>query len=212
MIISPEILLKIGLAILVGGLIGAEREYHDKSAGYRTIIFICTGATLFTILSIKLAGAENDPARIAANIVSGVGFLGAGTILRDAGRVMGLTTAAAIWLAAALGMGIGGGHYATVGVATLGILVVLWVFPSLERVIDNIRDHRIYEVTCPLIPEKFDEIEALFADCKLRVLSRKRLKSGDTMLCTWDVAGRPKNHARVAERLFDHPDIREFKM
>ncbi|MBN1427379.1 MAG: MgtC/SapB family protein [Anaerolineae bacterium] len=211
MVISPEDLLKLGLAILVGGLIGAEREYHDKSAGFRTIIFICTGATLFTIFSIRLAG-DSDPTRIAANIVSGVGFLGAGTILRDAGRVMGLTTAATIWLAAALGMGIGGGHYAFVGTATVAIMIVLWFFPSLERVIDNIRDHRAYEVVCPLAPEKFEEIEALFKSCGLKVLSRKRLKSGDAMQCTWEVAGAPKNHTAVAEKLFAHPDIREFRV
>lgn len=211
MFVIPEDLLKLGLAILVGGLIGAEREYHDRSAGFRTIIFICTGAALFTIFSIRLAG-DSDPTRIAANIVSGVGFLGAGTILRDAGRVMGLTTAATIWLAAALGMGIGGGQYAFVGTATGAILIVLWVFPGLERLIDNIRDHRTYEVICPLVPEKFEEIEALFRPSGLRVINRKRLKSGDTMLCTWEAIGTPKNHALLTEKLFAHPDIREFRV
>jgi putative Mg2+ transporter-C (MgtC) family protein len=211
MLLFPEDLIKLGLAILVGGLIGAEREYHDKSAGFRTIIFICTGAALFTIFSIRLAG-DTDPTRIAANIVSGIGFLGAGAILRDGGRVVGLTTAATIWLAAALGMGIGGGYYAFVGIATLGVLAVLWIFPSLEHLIDNIRDHRTYLVTCPLIPEKFNEIEALFTDCGLRIASHKRVKSGSTMLCTWEAIGHPKKHEAVAEKLFAHPDIEEFRV
>ncbi|MBN1310541.1 MAG: MgtC/SapB family protein [Anaerolineae bacterium] len=212
MIISPEDLIKLGLAILVGGLIGAEREYRDKAAGFRTIIFICVGATLFTILSTRIAGPNNDPARIAANIVSGVGFLGAGAIMRGEGRVMGLTTAATIWIAAALGMGIGGGHYVTVSAAALGVLIVLWLFPNVEHLIDNIRDHRTYEVICPLVPEKFEEIEALFEDCGLHVRSRRRLKSGDTMLCTWEIAGKPKEHAAVAEKLFAHPDVMEFRI
>lgn len=211
MAIAYEDLIKLGLAILVGGLIGAEREYHDKSAGFRTIIFICTGATLFTIFSIRLAG-DSDPTRIAANIVSGIGFLGAGAILRDAGRVVGLTTAATIWLAAALGMGIGGGYYIFVGIATVGILIVLWGFPSLERLIDNIRDHRTYEVVCPLVPEKFAEIETIFSACGLSVLTRKRLKSGDAMQCTWEVAGAPQKHAAAVEKLFAHPDILEFRV
>lgn len=211
MVIPYEDLIKLGVAILVGGLIGAEREYHDKSAGFRTIIFICTGATLFTIFSIRLAG-NSDPTRIAANSVSGIGFLGAGAILRDGGRVVGLTTAATIWLAAALGMGIGGGHYIFVGVATLGVLIVLWIFPGMERLIDNLRDHRTYHVVCPLIPEKFDEIEALIKACGLRIVSRKRLKSGDTMLCTWETIGTPKKHAAAAEKLFAHPDVREFRV
>jgi putative Mg2+ transporter-C (MgtC) family protein len=210
MIFSYEDLIKLGIAILVGGLIGAEREYHDKSAGFRTIIFICTGATLFTIFSIRLGG-DSDPTRIAANIVSGVGFLGAGTILRDSGRVVGLTTAATIWLAAALGMGIGGGQYVFVGAATLGILIILWLFPGLERLIDNLRDLRTYEVVCPLVPEKFTEIEALFTACGLHIQSRRRLKSGDTMQCIWRATGTPTNHARLAEKLFAHPDIREFR-
>ncbi|HQN43268.1 MAG TPA: MgtC/SapB family protein, partial [Anaerolineaceae bacterium] len=97
MYLQPEDLLKIVLAVLVGGLIGIEREYRDKAAGFRTLIFICVGAALFTILSVRLAG-DKDPTRIAASIVTGVGFLGAGVILRDGGRVIGLTTAAAIWL------------------------------------------------------------------------------------------------------------------
>ena len=109
-------------------------------------------------------------------------------------------------------MGIGSGHYAIIGIATLGILIILWVFPSLEQVIDNIRDHRTYEVVCSLIPEKFDEIEGLFKACGLRIVSRKRLKSGDAMRCTWEAIGQPKKHAAIAEKLFAHPDIREFRM
>ncbi len=139
MIFSPEDIIKLLLAVLVGGLIGAEREYRDKAAGFRTIILICVGATLFTIFSLRLGGGE-DPVRIAANVVSGVGFLGAGAILRDAGRVMGLTTASTIWLAAALGMGIGGGHYLLSGVAALAVLIILWLFPRIEARIDTVRD------------------------------------------------------------------------
>jgi putative Mg2+ transporter-C (MgtC) family protein len=86
----PDDLVKILLGVLVGGVIGVERELRDKAAGLRTLIFICVGATLFTLFSEKLAG-DNDPTRLAANIVSGVGFLGAGVILRDRGRVIGLT-------------------------------------------------------------------------------------------------------------------------
>src|SRR5512138_2976902 len=130
MIVSPEDILKICLALVAGGLIGIEREFRDKAAGFRTLIFICVGAALFTIFSTKLAG-DRDPTRIAANIVSGVGFLGAGVILRDGGRVIGLTTAATIWLTAALGMGIGGGEYLLVAIGVVITLVVLWVFPKM---------------------------------------------------------------------------------
>src|SRR5512138_1953912 len=112
--ILTENLIKLGLAVLVGGLIGAEREFRDKAAGFRTLI--------------------------AANIVTGIGFLGAGAIVREHGRIGGLTTAATIWLSAALGMGIGAGELIFVLIATLAILIVLLIFPQLEIWIDHIRE------------------------------------------------------------------------
>ncbi|MGQ9585321.1 MAG: MgtC/SapB family protein [Anaerolineae bacterium] len=206
----PEDLFKILLAILVGGLIGAEREYRDKAAGFRTIIFICIGATLFTIFSVKLAG-DKEPTRIAANIVSGIGFLGAGVILHDRGRIMGLTTASTIWLAAALGMGIGGGHYLLSLAATGIISIVLWIFPRFEHWMSNVHETRAYEIVCPTNEEKFRSLDALFRECDLQVRRAKRVKSGDCMLCTWDASGSPRDHERLMERLFADPDVREFR-
>ena len=121
MTIIPDDLLKLVLALLVGGLIGIERELHHKTAGFRTIILICTGATLFTMFSLKIDGTG----RVAANIVSGVGFIGAGVILHDATRITGLTTASTVWLSAALGMGIGSGEYVLMVTAAMLVLVVL---------------------------------------------------------------------------------------
>jgi len=105
-----EEILKLAIAVVVGGLIGTEREIQDKAAGFRTLILICVGVTLFTIFSLHIDPA-NSPSRIAANIVTGIGFLGAGAIMREGGCIAGLTTAALIWLVAALGMGIGAGEY-----------------------------------------------------------------------------------------------------
>src|SRR5262245_32461881 len=99
-------LLKLFISLIVGGVIGAEREYRSKSAGFRTIILITLGSTLFTIFSIQI-GSATSADRIASNIVTGIGFLGAGVIFREGSRVSGITTATTIWIAAALGMGIG---------------------------------------------------------------------------------------------------------
>ena len=211
MTLLPEDIIKLLLAILIGGLIGAEREFRDKAAGFRTIIFICVGATLFTIFSLKLGG-DKDPARIAANIVSGVGFLGAGAIFRGTERIVGLTTASTIWLAAALGMGIGGGHFLVSGFAAGIVLIVLWAFPRIEAWIDNLRHIRTYEVVCPIAPGSFEKLESLFTDCGLRVSSRKRIKSGEDMICTWHVYGSPKDHDRLVEKLFAHAEVKEFKV
>jgi putative Mg2+ transporter-C (MgtC) family protein len=139
-----ENLIRVGFAVLIGGLIGAEREFRDKAAGFRTIILITVGSALFTIFSTSL-----DPGftrtRIAANIVTGIGFLGAGAIVREHGRIGGLTTAATIWLAAALGMGIGAGELLFVAASTLIVIIVLLVFPRLEIWIDHIRESRTYK-------------------------------------------------------------------
>src|ERR1041384_3799235 len=102
-------LIKLGMAVLVGGLIGSERELRVKAAGFRTIILITVGSALFTIFSISI-DPDHNRTTIAGNIVQGIGFLGAGAIIREGGRVGGLTTAATIWLSAALGMGIGAGE------------------------------------------------------------------------------------------------------
>jgi putative Mg2+ transporter-C (MgtC) family protein len=195
--------------VLAGGLIGAEREFRDKAAGFRTIIFICIGATIFTILSTKL-GAGIEPARIAASIVSGVGFLGAGVILRDRGQIMGLTTASTIWLAAALGMAIGSGEYMLAGGATLVILVVLWIFPFIEIGIDNLRHTFRYEITCVMDPEKPDKILALIKDLRLRAEGFKKTKTGNHMRLRWEARGSPKRHQRLMEALFADPDIKDF--
>ena len=210
MFLMPEDVVKLLLAILIGGVIGAEREFRDKAAGFRTIIFICVGATLFTIFSKKLGG-DDDPVRIAANIVSGVGFLGAGAILRGPGGVMGLTTAATIWLAAALGMGIGGGHFAVSGAGAVAILIVLWVFPKIEGWIDHVRDARTYEIVTPVNLEKFDELQATFLECGLRTRRPRRIKSGADMICTWHAQGSPECHEKLVAKLFADPDVKQFK-
>ena len=210
MTITPEDILTILLAVLAGGLIGIEREFRDKAAGFRTLIFICTGACLFTIFSTKLAG-DNDPTRIAANIVTGVGFLGAGVILRDGGKVIGLTTAATIWLTAAVGMGIGGGEYVTAGMMVLVAIVVLWFLPAIEHWIDNVREERTYEVVCSIGIEKFESLEQTFRECGLRLQSHRQVKAGTEMTCSWHAAGSPKKHDALMRRLFEDPEIKEFR-
>lgn len=107
-------LIKAISSLLVGMMLGAERELKDKAAGFRTITLICLGSTLFTVLSYKLGGGESEDAtRIASYVVSGIGFLGAGVIFKDGFSINGLTTASIIWIAAAIGMSIGFGQFYT---------------------------------------------------------------------------------------------------
>jgi putative Mg2+ transporter-C (MgtC) family protein len=207
--ISYETLLQLLLAVVVGGLIGAEREYHNKAAGFRTLIFICLGSTLFTSFSIaisRLAGTF-DPARLAAQIVTGVGFIGAGAILRDAGRIIGLTTAATIWLVAALGIGIGIGEYGIVGAGTAVTIIVLALFPRLEAWIDALRDDAVYEITTTS-PET---IEALLAASRLKRLAIKRTRCGARITYYCHLRGKPALHTAFVQHLMDTAEIEEFR-
>lgn len=207
----PEDLYKILLSIAVGGVIGLEREFRDKAAGFRTLIFICVGSTLFTMFSVKLAGA-NDPTRIAAGIVSGVGFLGAGVILREGGRVIGLTTAAIIWLVAALGMGIAGGYYG-LAIAVAGITtVVLLGFPLLERAVNRVRDESTVEVVMPNDPARVAALEQAMRAAGVHPTRLRESRVGDRLTCTWRVAGTPRAHQRLNARLLADAEIEEVRV
>jgi putative Mg2+ transporter-C (MgtC) family protein len=209
-VLQPDDLLKILLAMMLGGALGAEREFRDKAAGFRTLILISVGACLFTLWSLHI-GNPADPTRIAANIVTGIGFLGAGVILREGGRIMGLTTAAMIWLAAALGMGVGTGEILLSILATVIILVVLWIFPVVESAIDRMRETRCYELTLPISPEKVAHLERAFQQCGLRIQSHRQTKTGDHLLCSWVASGKPAAHEALVRALFEDPDVRGFR-
>jgi len=133
MLSHNEMFLRLSVAALLGAAIGVERDLHRRPAGVRTSAFVCMGSALFTILSFELAKMFGDTSstRIASNLVQGIGFLGAGAILREAGGLVGLTTAATIFVEAAIGMAVGGGLYAVGGYATgvvlFGLICLGWV-------------------------------------------------------------------------------------
>ena len=205
-----EIILKLLLAVVVGGLIGAEREIR-VGGGLRTLMVICLGATLFTIYSQIFAVGEGDPRRIAAAVVTGVGFLGAGMILRHQSGIYGLTTAATVWLVAALGMGIGMGEYAMVGVATLLALVVLVAIPFLQR-ISNLRKTLVYEALCSLDEPLYEGLTEVIKCNRLQVRERTISKKDGQMLCTWQVYGSPKNHDQIMSKFLKNPEVIEFRV
>jgi putative Mg2+ transporter-C (MgtC) family protein len=119
-------LVRLVVAVVLGGIIGYEREQAAKPAGVRTHGMVCLGAALFTVISLYGFGETGDPARVAAQIVSGIGFLGAGLILRQRGNVLGLTTAASLWVTAAIGVAIG------VGMMAMALMTVLLVYLLLH--------------------------------------------------------------------------------
>jgi len=203
-------LVKLGVAMLVGGIIGAEREHYKKAVGLRTLILISVGSALFTILSIRLGAAyDKEPTRIAANVVSGIGFLGAGVILEEHGRVTGLTTAATIWLAAALGMAAGAGEYLLAGITAIVAMVVLLLFTRIENLLEVSTEERTYEISTKVSWEKYKGLKGLFKDHGLAIDYYKQEKREKDMLCTFVVIGATKKHDKVVQKLLSDPEIKE---
>src|SRR6185369_14226430 len=164
---TNEMLVRFLLAALWGGIVGLEREYRSKSAGFRTMIMISLGACFFTMMSMVIGEGDNRD-RIASNIVTGIGFLGAGVIFRGENRVNGITTAASIWAVAAVGMGIGAGYYAASAFASIIIVFVLAILPYVERIIDRANQLRVYTITCIFADNAVPDFELLMKQHGLR--------------------------------------------
>jgi putative Mg2+ transporter-C (MgtC) family protein len=178
MISWEEILLRLSLAALLGAAVGIERERKDWAAGLRTHMMVCTGSALTMIVSAfgfhDILGTPNvvlDPSRIAAQVISGIGFIGAGTILFLRQEVIrGLTTAAGLWTVAAIGLATGGGLYLAAGVATAIVLVILWLLKPVERRL--FRRYRIH-----LIRMEVDrDVEGGLTDTIRQLLATRQLE------------------------------------
>jgi putative Mg2+ transporter-C (MgtC) family protein len=146
-IVLTSTLARLILAAILGGIIGLERQLRHRPAGLRTHMFICFGAAMFTVLSRQLAGVESDSARIAAQIIPGIGFIGAGSILHARASVTGLTTAATLFVVAGIGMAAGGGLYLTAIFATGLILIALVLLGRIEAAFSLKMFVSTYQVT-----------------------------------------------------------------
>jgi putative Mg2+ transporter-C (MgtC) family protein len=164
-------LARLVVAAILGGIIGLERQLRHKPAGLRTNMFICFGSAMFTVLSRQLAGTEADSARIAAQIIPGIGFIGAGSILHSRGSVTGLTTAATLFVVASVGMATGGGLYLTACFATVIILMALAVLGRLERTYELRTIVTTYEVTGRNVDSMLREINRILDGEKLTMQS-----------------------------------------
>lgn len=160
---SGVIFWRLLISALLGGIVGAEREWRNQPAGLRTHLILSLGAALATVVSIELGSrAGSDPGRIAANIVTGIGFLGAGVIFRLGISVRGLTTAASIWTTAVIGMAVGAGVYWGAFVATGFLLLSLVILRRLESLFPSGRGSRNVHVSARSTPGIMKEVEAVF--------------------------------------------------
>lgn len=206
-----EIVIRFLLSLLWGALVGAEREYRGKAAGFRTTIMISVGACVFTMMSISI-GSPGNADRIASNIVTGIGFLGAGVIFRGENRINGITTAATIWAVAAVGMGIGGGYYFIAGCAALMILFVLRALPYFEKLIDKLNQPKMLTVRCLKKDGIREEFEQIMRGHGLKVKILKRMIDGDYMVLTWQLHGRKKDMDGFIDEFIHHPNIQKMEI
>ncbi len=170
-----EVALRLFLAVLMGGLVGFERESHNRPAGFRTHILVCVGSALIMLVSAYgfpeelTASFDIDPSRIAAQVVTGVGFLGAGTIIRHRGSIRGLTTAASIWVVSGIGLAVGIGFYSGAVFGTFLVLVSLFVLGRIDRAILSQRRLKHLWVRAVDRPGLMGRVAAILGDFKINI-------------------------------------------
>ncbi len=210
-ILRLDLLAKLALAVILGGAIGLEREIKAKPAGLRTNILICVGAALLTDVSVRIGMIDGpprvgDPARLAAQIVSGIGFIGAGTIMQGGGMVTGLTSAATIWVVAALGIAIGAGFYVeAMGAGILVTLVLAWL-GRLEHRLRRIR--RVVQYTLRTKPgTTFADLRDTLAAQGISVVSCDTYDHADDRTFELRLIGPAIQFEGITDRLMARGDV-----
>ena len=196
------IILRLVVAAALGGTIGLEREMKRKPAGLRTNMFICFGAAMFTILSELLANKwTGDHTRIAAQIIPGIGFIGAGSILHARGAVVGLTTAATLFVVAGIGMAAGGGLYLPAVFATIVILLALNILGWAEARFSLKRQRVTYEITGDSTDAIVDGVNGILADEKMGMRTVRLARTDHTARIQFSVDGTQREHDALLGRL-----------
>ena len=207
--IATNDIISMLMSILCGGIIGFEREYKSKSAGFRTIVLISLGSTIFTIVSGHGIGSDD---RISANIITGIGFIGAGVIFKDQISIRGLTTAAVIWTSAAIGMTTGIGYHALAFVFTIITLLILLMVSRVEKIISKLQRQKIVSVT--FRGPDFNQIVSLENQLDSDDLHIERLevsKYNDAITVVWQVSGKKKFLVELDGTLAKIPEVISFR-
>lgn len=193
--LSRDVLL-IMLSVLIGLLIGIEREYRNKSAGLRTFILVSFGSCLFTILSLKIGLANPD--RLAANIITGIGFLGAGVIFKEDNKVSGITTATTIWAAASLGMCVGAGYIFLAFIGVGLVLAILALLTYLQTYIDNYHKIKDYELQTSSEAD-FEHTEQLIRRMGFKAVIVSQRYNKESLNTIWRLTGNVTKHREFVE-------------
>jgi len=185
MVSQFEMIARLFLAAILSGLVGYEREIHGRLAGFRTHILVCVGSTLIMLTSMYIFEiyrglATPDPARIAAQVVSGIGFLGAGTIIRFKASVRGLTTAASLWTIAGIGLAVGSGLYVPAAVTTVIVLATLFFLNIFEKSLIRKDWYKVIAVETKAGASQLEEIRSVLAEYEVEVKDFEVQKSASS--------------------------------
>lgn len=194
-------LFRLVLAAFLGGLIGLERELKHRPAGLRTNLFICFGAAMFTLLSQRLAPEHSDATRVAAQIIPGIGFIGAGMILHTRGLTTGLTSAATLFVVASIGMAAGGGLYLTSIFATGAVLIALFALGHLEETFNLKLLTTSYEVTGGSVDEITNEVNRILEQDHRLMQNVATSSTGTHVRMQFDVEGSHREQKDLLRRL-----------
>lgn len=210
-----DLMLQIGLAALLSGAIGLERELGGKPAGLRTNILICIGSVLYTHLSLAMLSgstgaipAGTDTTRVAAQIVTGVGFIGAGTILHARGAIVGLTSAATIWVVAAIGVALGSGYYLEGVATTLAVLVVLAGLGRAEKLIQRHSMRSTITVHARQGPSVVEDLETLVRRTGLELISISNRQENVDIVIEMELRGSKRLYDQAVVTLLHHNHVR----
>ena len=206
-----EPVVKLCISLFLGALIGAEREYKSKVAGFRTIILITVGSTLFTLVAVALMG-KSDPSRIASTIITGIGFLGAGVIYKEGSTIRGITTAAVIWVAAAIGMMVGFNLYAISIISVVVVLIILLSFSWLQRYIDRTNREKIYRVHLFSNIDSIQHVKQLIKSFKLSPKVINQGKRAGQIYLVIEVDGPVKQHNSLMKALYESELVDSFEV
>jgi putative Mg2+ transporter-C (MgtC) family protein len=200
---------QVSIAFIIGAVIGLEREFRSKPAGFRTMIFICVGSCLYTILSKESNTVSPD--RIASNIVTGIGFIGAGVIFKEGISVNGLTTAALIWITAALGMAIGYHNYPLAFVVSSMVVVALFVLEPVQRFINRLHKVKDYKVRTSDTSDVFKtELEQFFTAHDISFRCMKMNKEHNDAVYLYRIGAPKHDYDIVNDFLLKHQSVNSF--
>jgi len=202
---------QVSVAFVIGAIIGLEREFRSKPAGFRTMILICVGSCLYTILSKEIGGTSPD--RIASNIVTGIGFIGAGVIFKEGISVNGLTTAALIWVTAALGMAIGYHNYPLAFVVSAMVVIALFVLEPVQRFINRFHRVKDYRIKTILLGNNFkEELEKFFEVNDMNFSCMKTIKEDSDAVYIYRIGSPDRDYQAINQFLLNHKEVKSFEV